>query len=132
LYLNMSPTFGREHRLRRRRDVARVFQCGQRLEAPLFSFRILRKEESTPRLIVIAGRRLGGAVTRNRVKRAVREGFRLNKEAFAHLDMVVIPRPGASCLRPGELGGRMVEEFREVIHGQRNPPHKRGLRAEES
>ncbi len=123
----MSPTLGREHRLRRRRDIARVFQHGQRLEAPLFSFRILRKEEPTPRLLVVAGRRLGGAVTRNRVKRAVREGFRLNKEMFTHLDAVVIPRPAVTRLRPGELSARLVEEFREVSHGQGNPPHERGV-----
>lgn len=87
------------------------------MEAPLFSFRILRKEEPTPRLLVVAGRRLGGAVTRNRVKRAVREGFRLNKEVFAYLDAVVVPRLAATRLRPGELSARLVEEFREVSHG---------------
>lgn len=129
--MNMSPTLGRDHRLRRRRDIAPVFQRGQRLEAPLFSFRILRKEEPTPRLLVVAGRRLGGAVTRNRVKRAVREGFRLHKEAFAYLDTVVIPRKEATYLRPGDLSKRLVEEFREVSDGQRNPPHKRGLPTEE-
>lgn len=108
-----------------------MFQHGQRLEAPLFSFRILRKEEPTPRLLVVAGRRLGGAVVRNRVKRAVREGFRLHQEAFAYLDAVVIPRPAATRLRPGELSGRLVTEFREVSHGQRNPPHERGVQAKE-
>jgi len=126
LTMNMSPTLGREHRLRRRRDVAQVFNHGQRMEAPLFSFRILRKAEPTPRLLVVAGRRLGGAVTRNRVKRAVREGFRLNKGLFAHLDAVVVPRVGATRLRPGELSARLVEEFREVSHGQGDAPHKRG------
>lgn len=54
---------------------------------------------------------------RNRVKRAVREGFRLNKEAFTHLDTVVIPRPAATRLQTAELSGRFVEEFREVSHG---------------
>ncbi|HEU67856.1 MAG TPA: ribonuclease P protein component [Candidatus Acetothermia bacterium] len=128
----MSPTLGREHRLRRRREIARVFQLGQRLEAPLFSFRVLHKEEPTPRFLVVAGRRLGGAVTRNRVKRAVREGFRLHKELFAHLDAVIIPRPAATLLRPGELKERFIEEFREVSHGQGDAPHQRGIRAKES
>ncbi len=109
-----------------------MFQHGQRLETPLFSFRILPKEEPTARLLVVAGRRLGGAVARNRVKRAVREGFRLNKDVFDHMDAVVIPRPGAARLRPGELSERLIEEFREVRDGQRNAAHQRGLRAEES
>lgn len=130
IFVAMSPTFGREHRLRQRRDVARVFRHGQRLETSLFSFRVLRKEEPTPRILVVAGRRMGGAVIRNRVKRAVREGFRLNKDAFVHMDAVVIPRPDAAPLRPEELSERLVEEFREVSHGQRNPSHTRGLRTE--
>lgn len=123
----MGPTLGREHRLRRRRDIARVFKQGQRMEAPLFSFRVLRKEDPAPRLLVVAGRRLGGAVERNRVKRAVREGFRLNKELFAHLDAVVVPRPATTRLRPGEISERLVDEFREVSHGQGDPPHERGV-----
>jgi len=127
----MSSTFGREHRLRRRREVARVFRHGQRFDAPLFTFRILRKEDPTPRLLVVAGRRLGGAVVRNRVKRAVREAFRKHKEEFAYLDTVVVPRAQAAELRPGELAQRLVEQFREVSHGQRNPPHERGVQAKE-
>ena len=45
------------------------------------------------RLGVIATRRLGGAVRRNRSKRLVREIFRLNKTGPG-LDIVVLPRPG--------------------------------------
>ncbi|MBC7093110.1 ribonuclease P protein component [Candidatus Bipolaricaulota bacterium] len=126
----MGPSLGREHRLRRRRDIARAFREGQHVEAKLFAFRILQKAEPTPRLLVVAGRRLGGAVARNRVKRAIREGFRLHKELFAHLDVVVMPRPDAARLRPGELSARLVEEFREVVHGQGNPAHQRGVRTE--
>lgn len=127
----MGCTFGREHRLRRRREIAQVFRHGQRLESPLFTFRILPKDDPTPRLLVVAGRRLGGAVVRNRVKRGVREGFRRHKEEFLHLDTVVVPHPPAAALRPGELGELFVRHFREVSHGQGNPPHQRGLQEEE-
>ncbi len=108
-----------------------MFELGQRFDARLFSFRILRKEAPTPRFLVVAGRRLGGAVTRNRVKRAVREGFRTHKDMFSHLDAVVIPRPEAARLRPGELAEKFIAEFQEVSHAQGNPPHQRGLRAKE-
>ena len=124
--------FGRVHRLRLRRDIDRVFREGVRRDGKLFSFRILWKEDPTPRLLVVAGRKLGGAVVRNRVRRGVREGFRTNKELFQHCDLVVIPRPDAAQLRPGEIAKRFVEEFREVGHVPGNTSDKRGLRAKES
>ncbi len=59
----------------------------------MFSFRVLAKEDPTPRIAIVVGRKVGKAVVRNRVKRAVREAFRKNKQLFAHLDLVVVPRP---------------------------------------
>ncbi len=44
------------------------------------------------RLGIIASRRVGGAVQRNRAKRLIRELFRLNKPAESGWDLVVIPK----------------------------------------
>jgi ribonuclease P protein component len=44
------------------------------------------------RLGVIASRRLGGAVQRNRAKRLIREVFRRNKAAGSGWDLVIIPK----------------------------------------
>ncbi len=44
------------------------------------------------RLGIIASRRLGGAVQRNRAKRLIRELFRLNKPLASGWDLVVIPK----------------------------------------
>ena len=49
---------------------------------------------STRRLGVIATKRLGNAVVRNRAKRLFRELFRRNQEAMPEsCDLVVIPQP---------------------------------------
>lgn len=119
--------FGRAHRLRRRRDIDRVFREGKRWEGELFSLRVLEKEDPTPRLLVVAGRRVGMAVARNRVRRAIREGFRKNKELFSHLDVVVLPGPRAAMLPPGELARKFLEEFQEVNRGQGDTAHQGGL-----
>jgi len=110
-----------------RREIDQVFQRGQRRDGQLFSFRVLAKEDPTPRIAIVVGRKVGKAVVRNRVKRAVREAFRKNKQLFAHLDLVVVPRPGAGALTSRELQERLVTEFTEVSYGQRNVANQRGL-----
>jgi ribonuclease P protein component len=50
---------------------------------------------SVPRLGIVASRKVGNAVVRNRVKRLIREVFRRSSDARpAGVDLVVIPRPG--------------------------------------
>jgi ribonuclease P protein component len=119
----MDFSLGREHRLTRQREIARLFHEGRKLEGRFFSFRVLWKEEPTPRLLVVVGKKVGKAVARNRVKRGIREGFRLHKELFRHLDVAVIAHPGAAELRPGEIAREWVREFREVYDGTRNAAH---------
>jgi ribonuclease P protein component len=60
---------------------------------------VVSAAEKEPRLGITVGRKVGSAVRRNRVKRRVREFFRIHREELqpAH-DLVVIARPGADRL----------------------------------
>lgn len=119
----MDFSFGRVHRLRRQREIERLFREGRRFAGVRFSFRVLRKEDPTPRIIVVVGKKVGKATVRNRVKRGIREGFRMNKELFRNLDLAVIARPEAAGLRPGEIAKEWVKEFQEVYDGTRDASH---------
>jgi ribonuclease P protein component len=58
----------------------------------------LENDLAMTRLGVSASRKLGGAVTRNRLKRLVREAFRLSQsELPSGLDLIVIPRDAATA-----------------------------------
>ena len=85
--------FSRAERLTRKVEFDRVCKEGRAYRAAEVS--ILALPNSTPRsrLGLVVGRRMGGAPTRNRMKRLIREGFRLNKHLLTvgH-DFVVFPR----------------------------------------
>ncbi len=87
----MAQRLTRLERVRRRAEFDRIHSTGVRARGRYFTILILPNGSSTPRLGVAASRRLGGAVSRNRAKRLVRELFRRSKVA-AGVDVVVIPK----------------------------------------
>ena len=89
----MTRTLSRRERLRRRPEFLKVQRGGVRTRGRYLTLFSRANGQDVTRLGVIATRRLGNAVTRNRSKRLVREIFRLNK-GRGGLDLVVLPRPG--------------------------------------
>jgi len=68
-----------------------------------------RTEARLPRLGVVASRKVGPSVVRNRAKRLVREVFRLHPELFPRgLDVVIIIRPGTHLLTRAALAAEVV------------------------
>jgi len=81
-------------RLHLQRDFRRVFGRRCRSADPLLTVYADRNELAYCRLGVVVSRRLGKAVVRNRIKRLIREAFRLlQHELPAGLDVIVIPGP---------------------------------------
>jgi ribonuclease P protein component len=81
--------------LTRPQDFAALQSDGTIRSHPLLSIRFLRTDLDTTRFGLSTGRKLGGAVIRNRVRRRIREVLRVMAPAFQPgWDVLVIARPG--------------------------------------
>lgn len=107
--------FPRRMRLTRKADFARAFREGTAARGSLFTVRAASNGLPFPRLGISVAKAAGGAVRRNRMKRLLREAFRLNRAALPPgIDLVVViaRRPG-----PGDLTlPRFAEELAGLAH----------------
>jgi len=117
-----SHSFPRSERLRRRRDFLAASQTGRKVTGRYFIVITLHRPCGGVRIGITASRKVGGAVIRNRIKRLVRECYRLNKGWFLPADYSVIAR--SSAVNLGLEGVcrelSLLLQKLHIQHGQQN------------
>jgi ribonuclease P protein component len=85
---------GRALRLAQSRDFARIRQQGERLaQGCLIANWNRLSDGGTPKLGVVTGKKIGGAVARSRARRLLRETFRRHQHEFAQpVELVLVAR----------------------------------------
>ena len=86
--------FTRAHRLRHAREFQHVYGLRNRRESGPLLVYAAQNELGHPRLGLSVSRKVGGAVTRNRIKRRLRESFRrIKTELPDPFDYIIVVRP---------------------------------------
>jgi ribonuclease P protein component len=109
----------KEHRLTDKRDFQRVFHHGQSFANRYLVLYYLKNRNSGPfRVGFSVSKKVGKAIVRNRVKRLLREAFRLEKERVKDAaDLVVIARPSAAELDFDTIRQNVLHLLRNMEKG---------------
>jgi ribonuclease P protein component len=111
--LQGSHFFRPHERLRSSAEYQRVKRVGKRLRTPHLGVNYAANGRDYHRLGLVVQKRFWNAVQRNRIKRCLRESFRLHKGQIPlpGKDIVIIARPGANQLSSPELAREVLKAF---------------------
>ena len=113
-------TFPKRKRLLNRKDFVNLNRLGKRYRTKHFTIIFKENELSISRLGITVSKKIGNAVKRNKVKRLVREFFRLNKRCCPKgYDIVIIANNGAD----GLFFKKIKEELGEIILDKKSHLH---------
>jgi ribonuclease P protein component len=100
----MDQRLRQSERLRRREEFTRCYRQGERLRTRYFVMHAYQRGVGRPRLGLAVAKTVGNAVTRNSIKRRLRELFRRHKAAVPEgYDVFVRALPGSAEATFAEL-----------------------------
>ncbi|MBI2342627.1 MAG: ribonuclease P protein component [Deltaproteobacteria bacterium] len=95
------PKFSKEERILKKKEFDSVFKARKSVHFKNFFLKCKEGEKTKIGLTVSA--KVGKAHVRNRIKRVLREYFRLNKDKFPSGSAVIVAKTGAGELSNSEI-----------------------------
>ena len=116
--VNMRYRFGKRDRLRKRPEFLQLGDRGKRLFSRHFILVFDRSQHPDSRLGITVTKKIGPAVTRNRLKRICREFFRRHRDLLgAAYDVHIIARSAAAKAAHEELERGLETLFNQIRQG---------------
>lgn len=111
----MSEAFDKSSRLLEKADFDRAFKKGRRKHGEYFLIVSCANGLNFSRLGIAVSRKVSPrAVTRNRIKRQIREAFRKNQDLISGFDIVVIAKASSSSTDNAVLHKSLIEHWHSL------------------
>ncbi|MFC2160342.1 ribonuclease P protein component [Acidobacteriota bacterium] len=109
----MKETLRPHERFRKRKDFLRIYRKGSRYRGKGFVLIYLSNKLQFSRMAVVASKKIGNAVVRNRIKRRFRALFRTNKDLLqGSFDLVVITETRIGKIAWGEVQKEFIKAIK--------------------
>jgi ribonuclease P protein component len=113
-----------QRRLRRKSDFEAAYARGRRFGNGFFAVTAMPNEIGGPRLgLAVSVKNAGGSVERNRIRRTIRESFRLHQHELPAVDLVVSARGRARDAAGAELRASLSALWQKVNEQCAAPSH---------
>jgi ribonuclease P protein component len=113
-----------QRRLRRKSDFEAAYARGRRFGNGFFAVTAIPNDIGGPRLgLAVSVKNAGSSVERNRIRRTIRESFRLHQHELPYVDLVVSARGRARDAAASELRASLIALWQKVTEQWPAPSH---------
>jgi len=117
-------TLPAQRRLRRKSDFEAAYARGRRFGNGFFAVTAIPNDIGGPRLgLAVSVKNAGNAIERNRLRRIIRESFRLHQHELPTVDLVVSARGRARDVAGAELHASLIALWKKVTEQCATPSH---------